>query len=145
VNGCEYKTLVQAPCLNFSKAKPPKKVEYEINGEATRLYWVDDYNPDRFIDINKIPYKKEYREGQDCDPTITEELDCNAIKIQANFNIPRIELDKVDDQGQLIEGTYQFGVQYSDSIGTGYTDVYNITNPIPIFRGGNTTQNFDNP
>lgn len=76
---------------------------------------------------------------------IYNELDCNKIKIQPDFKIPQLEVKEITGGGNLISGTYQFAIQYCDSIGSPYTSYYSITNPTPIADPTITTQNFNYP
>src|SRR5690625_495581 len=116
-------------CLNFNIDHPIKKIEYEINGNAKRLYWVDNFNDDRFIDLNNLPFKKEI-DNNGCVINTTDEVDCNLMRIHADFSIPYFSDMSLGEEGTLTTGTYQFGIQYSDIEGFGYTGVYNITNPL---------------
>jgi len=141
-NDCTYHTLINANCLNFNINYPIHKVVHRITNCATEIYWTDGINARRYMDINAIPYITEIVPNT-CDVIVTNELDCNKLKIQPDFSIPQLEIVDVVSGGELIAGTYQFAVQYSDISGNPYTSYYSVTNPCPIADPGITTVNFN--
>ena len=143
-NDCVYRLLVQGTCLNFSINHPILKVVHRITNCSTEIYWTDGYNPRRYLDMNNIPRKLKY--GTDlCDPQYTDELDCNKLNIQPDFTIPQLTISEVLTSGNITAGTYQFAVQYCDSLGNPFTSYYSVTNPVPIHDPSITTVNFDYP
>ena len=141
-NDCEYRVLVNAPCLNFNIDYPIHKIVHRITNCSTEIYWTDGFNPRRYLDIDDIP--KILRSGSPlCSPIYTDDLDCNQLKLQPNFNIPNIEVVDVVSGGNLKAGTYQFAVQYSDPQGNPFTSYYSVTNPTPIADTQIATVNFD--
>lgn len=141
-NNCEYKTLVNAACLNFNVAYPVHKVVHKVTNKSIEIYWTDGFNPRRYLDINDIPYI--LKSGSDlCNPEYTNQLDCNQLKLQPNFAIPEIDVVDVISGGNNKAGTYQFAVQYADASGNAYTSYYSITNPTPLADPNITTVNFD--
>lgn len=143
-NDCQYRVLVNAPCLNFNVNHPIHKTVHRITNCSTEIYWTDGFNPRRYLDINDIP--KILRSGSPlCSPIYTDDLDCNQLKLQPNFNIPILEVIDVVSGGNLIAGTYQFAVQYSDPSGNPFTSYYSVTNPTPIADENITTVNFNYP
>jgi glycosyltransferase involved in cell wall biosynthesis len=130
-NDCVYRVLVNAPCLNFNINYPIHKVVHRISNCNTEIYWTDGYNPRRYLDIDDIP--KILRSGSPlCSPIYTDDLDCNQLKLQPNFNIPELTIVDVVSGGNLISGVYQFAIQYSDPAGNPFTSYYSVTNPTPI-------------
>ena len=143
-NDCEYRVLVNAPCLNFNVDYPIHKIVHRISNCNTEIYWTDGYNPRRYLDIDDIP--KILKSGTAlCSPVYTDDLDCNQLKLQPNFNIPELTIIDVVSGGNLIAGTYQFAVQYSDPSGNPFTSYYSVTNPTPIADEFVTTPNFNYP
>ena len=141
-NDCVYHTYINAKCLNFSVNYPIHKSVHKITNCSTEIYWTDGYNQRRFIDINVKPYK--LAPGSDpCDPVYTNEIDCNKLNVQPDFSIPQLEVVDVTTGGDLEAGTYQFAIQYSDSVSQGYTSYYSVTNPTPIANTQLTTPNFN--
>jgi len=143
-NDCNYRTLVNAPCLNFNIVYPIHKVVHKITNCTVEIYWTDGFNPRRYLDINNVPYKLR-EDSIPCDEIYTSELDCNQLKLQPNFKIPQIEITNVVTGGNLIAGTYQFAIQYSDASGNPYTSYYSVTNPTPIADIQIITPDFNYP
>jgi len=141
-NDCIYHILVEAACLNFNINYPIHKVVHKITNCKTEIYWTDGYNSRRYLDIENIPYTPTI-DSSICDPTYTDQIDCNQLKIQPNFRIPQLEVINIYNGGDLTSGTYQFAVQYSDASGNPYTSYYSITNPTPMFDEFETTAIFD--
>jgi hypothetical protein len=141
-NDCVYRVLVNSPCLNFKIDHPVHKSVHRITNCSTEIYWTDGLNPRRYLDIDDIP--KVLKSGSAlCSPVYTDDLDCNQLKIQPNFNIPTLKMNNVVSGGNLISGTYQFAIQYSDPSGNPFTSYYSITNPTPIADEFVTTVNFN--
>jgi len=141
-NDCIYHTLVSALCLNFDTDHPIHKAVHKITNCTTEIYWTDGFNPRRYLDINNIPYVLKSQSAL-CDPKYTDELDCNQLKLQPNFNIPNLSIVDITTGGSLLAGTYQFAVQYSDAVGNPFTSYYSITNPTPIADPQIATVNFN--
>ena len=141
-NDCQYRTLVNAPCLNFDVKNPIPKVVHRITNCTTELYWTDGVNPRRYLDIENVPYKL-IAGTPSCDPVYGDELDCNQLKLQPDFSIPQLMITQVRNIGNLTAGTYQFAVQYADASGNELTSYYSVTNPTPIADEFKTTVNFN--
>ena len=143
-NDCIYHTFISAPCLNFNIDYPINKVVHKITNCTTEIYWTDGLNPRRYLDLNPetIPYILAAN-SEECDLQFTNEVDCNQLKLQPNFNIPNIEVFDVVSGGNLTAGTVQFAIQYSDASGNPYTSYYSVTNPTPIADTQLTTPNFN--
>jgi hypothetical protein len=140
-NDCVYRVYVSAKCLGFDVKYPILKAVHKITNCTTEVYWTDGLNPRRYIDLNNIPYKLAPNANL-CDPTYTNELDCNQLNVQPNFNIPSLDVTDVTNGGDLTAGTYQFAIQYSDAVGNPYTSFYSVTNPTPIANTNITTPEF---
>jgi hypothetical protein len=140
-NDCVYQTLVNANCLNFDVNYPIHKVVHKISNCSTEIFWPDN-NGRRYLDIESIP-RTIVSNYSGCDPLYSNELDCNQLKLQPNFNIPQLAIVDVVTGGNLIAGVYQFAIQYADSVGNPYTAYYSITNPTPIADPRITTVNFN--
>jgi len=143
-NDCVYNTYVNGPCLNFDINHPIHKVVHKITNCTTEIYWTDGVNPRRYLDLNPENLPKILRPGSTpCNPNYTDELDCNQIKLQPNFEVPQLAVVDVRTGGSLLAGTYQFAIQYSDAVGNAYTSYYSVTNPTPIANPQLTTPNFN--
>ena len=141
-NDCNYQKLVNAKCLNFNIDHPIHKAVHKITNCTTEIYWTDGFNPRRYLDIENIPYLLAVNSDL-CDPTYTDQLDCNQLKLQPNFNIPSLNVSDITTGGDLTAGTYQFAIQYSDPSGNPYTSYYSVTNPTPIADIALATVNFN--
>jgi uncharacterized protein (TIGR02145 family) len=143
-NDCIYRTFISAPCLNFNIKYPINKIVHKITNCTTEIYWTDGLNPRRYLDLNPdtIPYILSSF-SDECNLIFTDEVDCNQLKLQPNFNIPNIDVVDVVSGGNLTAGTVQFAIQYADSAGNPYTSYYSVTNPCPIADPQITTPNFD--
>jgi hypothetical protein len=141
-NDCVYRTYINAKCLNFNTKYPIHKAVHKLTNCTTEIYWTDGYNPRRYLDLENIPYKLQSGANL-CDPIFTNEIDCNKMNVQPEFNIPQLEVVDVVNGGDLLAGTYQFAIQYCDSLSQGYTSYYSVTNPTPIADVSITTPNFN--
>jgi len=141
-NDCVYKIYVNAKCLNFNVKYPIHKIVHKITNCTTEIYWTDGINPRRYLNLNDVPYVLQPGSSF-CDPSFTNEVDCNQLKLQPNFKIPLLSVMDVINGGSLIAGTYQFAIQYADAAGNPFTSYYSITNPTPIADIILTTPNFD--
>jgi len=141
-NDCIYNTLVNALCLNFNIDHPIHKTVHRITNCTTEIYWTDGFNPRRYLDINDIPYMLESGSPL-CDPIFSDQLDCNQLKLQPNFNIPNLYIKDITTGGSLLAGTYQFAAQYADASGNPFTSYYSVTNPTPIADPQIATVNFN--
>lgn len=141
-NDCIYRVIINAPCLNFNVNHPIHKVAHKITNCSTEIYWTDGLNPRRYLDIDNIP--KILKSGSPlCSAEYTDDVDCNQLKLQPNFKIPQLDVIDVTSVGNLTAGTYQFAVQYCDSLGNPYTSYYSVTNPTPIADPSIATVNFN--
>jgi len=140
---CVYRTYATGGCLNFNVNYPIHKIVHKITNCSTEIYWADR-NGRRYMDLDNIPYLLQSGSTL-CDPKYGKELDCNQLKLQSNFSIPTLEIKDVVSGGNLIAGTVQFGIQYSDANGNPYTSYYSITNPTSISDPTITSMNFNYP
>mgnify|MGYP003334132218 CR=1 FL=1 len=143
-NDCVYHTYINASCLNFNINYPIHKSVHRITNCTTEVYWTDGLNNRRYIDLNpeNIPYVL-IGGTPACDPVYSNEIDCNGLNVQPNFQVPQLEVTKVTTGGDLVAGTYQFAIQYCDAVGHPYTSYYSVTNPTPIADISLTTPNFN--
>lgn len=133
-NDCKYVTYISSECLNFNRLHPIQDVVHRQNGCSTEIYWTDNFNPRRFLDLQTPPYK----EG-------TQEIDCNLLNVQPKFLIPELQIETVNSEGSITSGTYQFAIQYANGNGQAYTSFYSVTNPCPIFDPNKITLDYNYP
>lgn len=101
-----YTTLVSTECLNFSTDHLIKGEFKLLNGCDRVIYWNDDFNPDRQLNIDDLT---AYQDTGD-------NWDCNLFKINPDFLIPYIsDIDVNDTGGNLESGSYSFAVEILDN------------------------------
>lgn len=147
VTDCIYSTIINAACLNFSINAPIHKAEHKITNCSTEVYWADGINPMRFLDLDNLPFKEIVQgTGENpCDVVTSTEIDCNKLSVRPRFSIPKASYRTVESDGTTLAGTYQFALQYSNSLGEAYTSYFSVTNPISIYDPFIVTPNFDYP
>lgn len=121
-------TVAGSDVINWSIQYPILKTEVKTTNCSTQLYFTDRYNVRRYIDLNNLPFYPG-----------TTAVDTNMMNVQPTFSIPNIVTSKVSVGGNIIEGDYQFCIQYADVRGNGLTRYYSVTNPVRIFLTGKTT------
>lgn len=126
---CLYIPLLNNTCLNFSINHPIKSV-YKILDCGTLIYFVDGLNNDRYLNLNKLPFKKA--KDPSCVPIYTSEIDCNLLNFYPNISIPQIQIVNVLETGSLEWGSYQFVISYSNINGDSLTKYFALTNILPI-------------
>lgn len=107
-NACRYTTVVNDPCLNFSKLHLIKGVAKENSDCTWQVYWDDGNNVSRTMNIDVVPWI------QNCitDPsgcitcTDTDQLDCDAIRLAPLVTNPCFRLKKGPQGGELLNGSY---------------------------------------
>ncbi len=130
---CNYITLVNADCLNFS-IDNPVRIWAKVDDCNVTIYFTDERNPLRYI--NYPDFQKE--ELTNCPKIDSQELDCNRINIFPDTCYPTIEYLDVVSGGSNTAGTLQFAVAYSDAYSNNLTNYYYIPNPIPLFDQSKT-------
>ncbi len=135
---CQYRTIINTPCLNFNINNPIHKAVHRIvdlNDDAnkcgTEIYWGDGLNPRRFINLDDLPYETII---SGCNRIKTSNIDCDLMEVQPTVTIPCIQPIVVSDGGSTIAGSYQFGISYVNDKGEAYTAYYSITNSVGLFR-----------
>lgn len=132
---CEYKTLVNAPCLNFNRKNLITGAAKENFDCTWQVYWDDGNNPSRTLNINNIPYIRFIVSppGADCiEYQDTTELDCEKLRLAPLVSTPCISLTKASDGGQLRNGSYQAFIAYTVN-GQRQTDYIGVSNVQSLF------------
>ena len=114
---CLYEKKVNDPCLGFKRS-------HLITGASRKrfdcerpVYFADGLNPDRFIDLDNIPWKYTEAEKDGCIiKTIIEprQLDCEKIRMAPLLKHPCINLKKGQISGTLPNGSYQAVIAYTE-------------------------------
>ncbi len=138
---CNYNTIVSATCLNFS-IDSPITATYEIGIDVATglpdcnnvtIFFADNNNPRRYLNTSSFPKTLLTYDTENCNtPIYSNELDCNAIKVAADYNTPCISTLDIITGGSLIAGSYQFTAAYSNINGSPLVDYFTVTNPTPI-------------
>jgi len=122
--------------FNFDINYPIKSPVIKDEKCGKSIYFTDNLNPPRYINIDKIDgyFIKEVV----CDDD--EKVECpifSKMEIFKKFSIPKLTPVSIELGGNLRMGVYQFLVAYCDSLGNEISEYYSITNPISIFDRNN--------
>lgn len=139
-DSCNYQRLLWGDCFNFSINNPVQQIVVKQTNCSIQVYWTDNNNSMRYFDFEDLPWKEDINKTK-----LVGELDCNKILVQPNFSIPQPEVISVEDGGNLATGTYQYVTQYANMEGLGYTQFYNVSNPVSINQTDRATQDFNLP
>lgn len=112
-----YTTIVNDRGLSFKRS-------HLITGAAKKnydctysVYWADGLNPDRMLNLDKVPYKekeKEQKKKETCVvPEYTNELDAEALRLSRLVKSPSLKLQKSTTGGSLLNGSYQAVIAYA--------------------------------
>ncbi len=146
LNSCVFNILIDdtvggSDPLGFDIGSPIFKIEVKTTNCSTQLYWTDKLNPRRYIDLNNLPWKDTLILG--VVTPLPGQIDSNKLLVQPNFSVPKLNCTAINTGGNLIEGTYQFAIQYADILGNGYTSYYSVTNEVRIFLDNKISPNFN--
>lgn len=149
---CSYTVIMNDACnkcLNFSVFHPMRGIVIKDGKLGKRMYFTDNYNPPRYLDLDKLSNYLTYSDAV-CDEAAVSNCDedelcdgcldcdqcpnCEKLKVFRNFNNPCLVIDSLINGGNLKMGSYQFAVAYSDAEGNELSEYYSITNPIRIFN-----------
>lgn len=122
--------------LNFDVNYPVKKIEIKQEKLGTTIYFNDNRNPKRYINVSDISYL--FTQEVPCGEDIT--VDCllvDKLLVFPKHNRIKINADKLQVGGNLKLGTYEFYAVYCDLLGNEITQYSTPTNPISIFDDNN--------
>ena len=143
---CQFFTVNESDCLNFSDKHPINSVEYLIEDCGLNIYFTDSVNPRRYLKFDYLNDDPSQRliidndflvitgfEDEPCEiPIYGTDIDCNKINIQPNLSTPCIEFVDLVPGGSNKAGVYQFLIAYADEKGNKLSSYVSSTNPIPI-------------
>lgn len=149
VETCSYEVIINDECnkcLNFSIHHPIRDVELKVEKVEKKIFFTDDYNPPRYINLSdkysylfksedscsedgEIYCPDECPDCEDCDRCI----DCEKIKIFQDYQKPCKSNIKVTSEGYLSQGRYELFMAYSDGEGRATSQYFRISEPINIF------------
>lgn len=135
-SSCTYKKLVNSKCLGFNTNYIIRGVSKQ-NGDCTEsIYWCNNYNNNRTLNIDNIPYTYTFADDDCKTKEYTTELDCNELELNSLIKIPCITINKSNVTGSIQNGAYQAVITYSVKEQT-ITDFYGVTTPVSIFSHEN--------
>ncbi len=114
--GCIYKKVIRDTCLNF-KTTNLITAHVKENYDCTfSVYWQDNLNPDRVMNLDNVPYICEPVSEDPCDGEVcTDRLDCDKIRLHPIVKQPCINIQKARGAGQLNNGSYMAVIAYSEN------------------------------
>lgn len=133
-----YETILNDSCnncLNFSLDFPIKTPVIKNEKSGVTLYWTDNLNPPRYLELNNL---EQYSfEGEELcgDDSNTEEtcVACRKLNIFKDSVVPILEPAEIVLGGNLKRGVYQAVVAYCDIAGNEQSRYFTVTEPISIF------------
>jgi hypothetical protein len=123
--------------FNFDKNYPIKKVVIKNEKSGKSIYFTDNFNPPRHIDITNI--EDYFIQNVPCQPDFPTPgcIDFDELRIFKLYQIPEIKASSLELGGRLKMGTYQFLIAYADAGGNEISPYYSITQPIAVFDKNN--------
>lgn len=123
--------------FNFDKNYPIKKIVIKNEKTGKNIYFTDNFNPPRHINITNI--EDYFIQNVPCQPDFPTPdcIDFDELRIFKLYQIPEIKAASLELGGRLKMGTYQFLVAYADAGGNEISPYYSITQPIAIFDKNN--------
>lgn len=115
---CSYTVVVNDRCLNFKRTHLINAVVKKNYDCTYSTYFVDDLNPDRALNLDRVPYKiiGDANPDPDCyTPQYSDELDCDALRLHPLVEQPCVDVKKAVGAGQLNNGSYMACIAYSEN------------------------------
>ncbi|GAB3975782.1 hypothetical protein GCM10028806_34110 [Spirosoma terrae] len=132
--GARLTVLVEHFRFNFN-LHHPIDAQVRLDDCRLRLYWVDGYNPDRYL---YFTYSQPLNPLSNLvlDPYFQfpglAELDLNRIRMQPLLGRLRLQPTAVVSGGNLPAGTYRFLAAYADAQGNALSDYQGMTYPVSL-------------
>jgi hypothetical protein len=121
-------------CLNLSTRFPIKTIEIHNEKLGTIIYWTDNLNPPRYLNLDKL---EEYKfTGQIlCGEDLTEVtcVACDKLKMFKEPEVLELRPSEVVLGGRLKRGSYEFIAAYCDILGNEQSRFFSLTNSVNIF------------
>ena len=139
---------IETKGLNFNINFPIKKIEIKQEKLGTTLYWNDNRNYFRYLQVGRIEEALanntfDYLHTLDiacADPQETACLDVDKLLVSPKHTRIRLEAKEEQIGGNLKQGTYEFWASYCDLYGNEITEYCTPTNPISIWDENNYIQ-----
>lgn len=138
---CSYETLINTSCLGFKKTNPIMGISQEQEGCSETIYWTDNLNPRRFLELNNIPYKYTIKDDTCETKVFTTEVDCEELLLEPTLSIPTIT-PRLAVSGNLKNGVYQFAIAYTiDNVRV--TEFFSVSKPVRVWSHENKGQSVE--
>jgi hypothetical protein len=158
-NGCTYHTIYNDPlnqCFKFNKVYPIIGVSKYTSDCNWNLYWDDNNNPSRTMNIGKeeawpysplnwegVPYiMNDIDDGPCKDEKPTGVIDCDKLRLATITKTPCLKIQKGNGLGTLLNGSYQAVIAYSVN-GIRVTDYLAISNIQALWTHDNSNGSLD--
>jgi hypothetical protein len=115
---CSYNVVVNDKCLGFRTTNLITGVAKKNYDCTYSVYWQDNLNPDRAMNLDRVPYKVigDANDDPDCyTPLYSDELDCDALRLHPLVKQPCVTVEKSAGAGQLNNGSYIATIAYSEN------------------------------
>ena len=142
---CSYTKVVNDPCLNFKRS-------HLITGSSRKrfdcerpVYWADGLSPDRFMDLDNVPFKYTETVVDGCIvKTLLQplQLDCEKIRLAPLLQHPCITISKGQVSGTLPNGSYQAAIAYSEK-GVRFTNYLGFSEVQSLFTHENVSSSLE--
>lgn len=111
---CSYTKIVNDPALGFKRSHLIEGVSRRKFDCGRPVYWSDALNPDRYLDLDDVPWKQTVEKVDGCYIyTDTTELDVEKLRLAPLVKTPCLELKKGTSSGTLPNGSYQIVTAYT--------------------------------
>lgn len=129
--------------FNFNINYPIKKLTIKNEKCGKNIYFTDNFNPPRHINIENL--EQYYVQNVPCaDDLVTACIDFDELRIFKLYDIPQIIPTSIQLGGRLKMGMYEFLIAYCDAAGNEISPYYSLTRPISIFDKNNIIQGQEN-
>ena len=143
---CTYVRYISAGCLGFRRSNLITGVT-QVNYDCTyTVFWADGLNPDRAVNLDKIPWQIEkYTGTADCPIPVyfdPPRLDCDKTRLHYLIDTPCFSIQKSNSAGTLFNGSYQVVIAYSIN-GLRVSNYFMPSNTISIWSHENNGGSID--
>lgn len=140
---CSYVTKINDSCLGFKRSHPITGVSRRRFDCGRPIYWADGLNPDRFVDLDDIPFKYTENIVDNCRiRKYTDRLDCEKIRMAPLLSHPCLQLKKGNISGTLPNGSYQVAIAYSQD-GIRFTNYIGLSEVQSVFTHENVSSSLE--
>lgn len=140
---CQYVEVVNDQCLGFKKTHLISGASRPTFDCSFEVYWQDNLNPDRAMDLGNVPWVQDCVEDDGCFTcTDTDELDCDKLRLEAFIQQPCVRLERGPAGGSILNGSYYVHIAYMVN-GQRVTDYFPQSNILSLFEHGQINASID--